>query len=109
MVFSPPRRASSPLPRRTVRAASRLAPLLGLVAALFIFLPVLPSTGAAKPSATATAQPQWQIARLGVDAWQKASYRRKGVKILVLDTLFRAYCDHLGKDLPRHVTSRSFR
>jgi subtilisin family serine protease len=100
-------RAAVSLPRRTARTASRLAPLLGLVAALFVFVPVLPSAGAAKP--TAAAEPQWQIARLGVDAWQKAGYRGKGVKVLVLDTGFRGYRDQLGKALPEHVTACSFR
>jgi hypothetical protein len=49
------------------------------------------------------------LARLGVDRWQGAGFRGKGVTIAILDTGFRGWRDHLGKALPAHVTVRSFR
>jgi len=49
------------------------------------------------------------LAQMGVDRWQAAGYRGKGVKVAVLDTGFRGYRSFLGKGLPAHVTARSFR
>jgi subtilisin family serine protease len=49
------------------------------------------------------------VALLGADKWQAQGFRGQGVKIAVLDTGFRGWRDHLGKDLPAHVTVRSFR
>jgi Subtilase family len=49
------------------------------------------------------------LARMGIDRWQAAGTRGKGVKIAVLDTGFRGYRDHLGAALPASVLVRSFR
>jgi subtilisin family serine protease len=49
------------------------------------------------------------LARLGAPDWADAGFRGKGVKVLVLDTGFRGYRDHLGKSLPAKVTARSAR
>jgi hypothetical protein len=49
------------------------------------------------------------LSQLGVDRWLTAGFRGRGVKVAVLDTGFRGWRDHLGKDLPEHVTVRSFR
>jgi subtilisin family serine protease len=49
------------------------------------------------------------LARLGAPGWNDAGFRGKGVKVLVLDTGFRGYRDHLGKSLPAKVTARSAR
>ncbi len=46
---------------------------------------------------------------LGAPDWVAAGFRGQGVKILVLDTGFRGYKDHLGKSLPAKVTARSAR
>jgi hypothetical protein len=45
----------------------------------------------------------------GVDAWHAAGMRGKGVKVAVLDTGFRGYRDHLGRELPATVKVKSFR
>ena len=49
------------------------------------------------------------LARMGASDWNDAGFRGKGVTILVLDTGFRGYRDHLGKSLPAKVTARSAR
>jgi subtilisin family serine protease len=49
------------------------------------------------------------LAALGVDRWHQAGFRGKGVKIAVLDTGFRGYREHLGKELPAQVKTASFR
>jgi hypothetical protein len=49
------------------------------------------------------------LERLGVAAWHKAGHRGCGVKVLVLDTGFTGYRDHLGHALPERVTVKSFR
>jgi subtilisin family serine protease len=52
---------------------------------------------------------QAHFKRLGVDAWQRDGFLGQHLKIAVLDSGFRGYRDHLGKDLPAEITSRSFR
>src|SRR5947209_2742607 len=49
------------------------------------------------------------LERLGVTAWHKAGHDGLGVKVLVLDTGFSDYRDHLGHALPAQVTVKSFR
>ena len=46
---------------------------------------------------------------LGAPDWNDAGFRGQKVKVLVLDTGFRGYKDHLGKSLPAKVTVRSAR
>jgi subtilisin family serine protease len=55
--------------------------------------------------------PLWRehLARLGVDRWQAAGFRGKGVKIAILDTGLRGYRQFLGTALPAKVTVHSFR
>src|SRR4051812_34820529 len=45
----------------------------------------------------------------GADAWHAAGVRGRGVKVAVLDTGFRGYRDHLGRELPATVKVKSFR
>jgi hypothetical protein len=49
------------------------------------------------------------LARLGVDRWHRAGFRGRGVKVAILDAGFRGYRSFLGKTLPPHVTTHSFR
>jgi subtilisin family serine protease len=49
------------------------------------------------------------LARIGVDQWQSAGVRGKGVKVAIIDSGFRGYRNYLGKALPDRVTARSFR
>jgi hypothetical protein len=49
------------------------------------------------------------LARLGADRWHRLGCRGRGVKVALLDSGFRGYRAHLGKALPGHVTTRSFR
>jgi subtilisin family serine protease len=46
---------------------------------------------------------------MGADCWQADGYRGQGVRVAVLDTGFRGYRSHLGKDLPPLVLTHSFR
>ena len=49
------------------------------------------------------------LAHLGAPDWNEAGFRGQGMKVLVLDTGFRGYKDHLGKSLPAKVTACSAR
>jgi hypothetical protein len=49
------------------------------------------------------------LTQLGVARWHAAGYRGQGVKIAVLDSGFRGYRKQLGKALPAHVLTHSFR
>jgi subtilisin family serine protease len=46
---------------------------------------------------------------LGVPLWHEAGFRGQGTKIAVLDSGFRGYRAHLGRELPWRVLTRSFR
>lgn len=48
------------------------------------------------------------VGATGADAWHKAGFTGKGVKIGVLDLGFDGYKDLLGKTLPARVTAKSF-
>jgi subtilisin family serine protease len=61
------------------------------------------------PGDGASLQQAQLLSRLGVDAWHKSGQRGQGLKVAVLDTGFLGYRDHLGKSLPAHVMTRSFR
>jgi hypothetical protein len=49
------------------------------------------------------------LRRLGIAPWHAAGYLGQRLKIAVLDSGFRGYRAHLGKELPEHVLVRSFR
>jgi hypothetical protein len=49
------------------------------------------------------------LADLGVDHWHKQGFRGQKIKIALLDSGFRGYKAFLGKELPEHVDTRSFR
>src|SRR5713226_7160593 len=49
------------------------------------------------------------LAELGVDHWHKQGVRGQKIKIALLDSGFRGYKAFLGKALPEHVATRSFR
>ncbi len=49
------------------------------------------------------------LRRLGADRWQAAGALGQRLKIAVLDSGFRGYRAHLGKELPARVIARSFR
>jgi subtilisin family serine protease len=55
------------------------------------------------------AERETHLKYLGAPDWNDAGFHGQGVKILVLDTGFRGYKDHLGKSLPAKVTVRSAR
>ncbi len=63
------------------------------------------------PSApyAAVTQRQQILARLGVDRWHSAGFRGQGIKVAILDSGFRGYPAFLGRNLPSHLTVRSFR
>jgi subtilisin family serine protease len=62
------------------------------------------------PATAAASRPREQLlTQLGVDRWLAAGFRGRGVKVAILDTGFRGWRDHLGKDLPAQVATRSFR
>jgi subtilisin family serine protease len=82
--------------------------VLALAALLPLALPC-PSPAASPVATGPAAQRAEHLARLGVDRWQAAGYRGRGVKIAILDTGWRGYKAHLGKALPAHVTAHSFR
>jgi hypothetical protein len=90
------------LPHTVLRRALLLAVLVSPASAA-------PLSAAAPEAAGPAAQRVEHLARLGVDRWQAAGYRGRGVKIAVLDTGWRGYRAHLGKALPAHVTVHSFR
>jgi hypothetical protein len=64
---------------------------------------------AAAPASSVARTREQILARLGADRWHAAGFRGRGVKVAVLDTGFRGWREHLGKDLPAHITARSFR
>jgi len=49
------------------------------------------------------------LVRIGAEQWHRLGHRGHGVKVLVLDTGFQGYKDHLGQSLPDQVVARSFR
>jgi len=49
------------------------------------------------------------LAGLGADRWHRAGFTGRGIKIAVLDSGFRGYRAQLGKALPAHIGTRSFR
>ena len=93
----------TPLP---VLPAILRSPAFRTVAFLLLLPAFLPSLPAVEPAAMRQRE---CLARLGVDRWQAAGFRGKGVTIAVLDTGFRGYRDHLGQALPATVRVRSFR
>jgi subtilisin family serine protease len=68
-----------------------------------------PDCGNLPPDPHPALQRAKRLARLGVDRWHAAGLRGRGLKIAVLDSGFRGYREHLGKALPAHVLTRSFR
>jgi subtilisin family serine protease len=46
---------------------------------------------------------------LGAARWHAAGHTGRGVRVVVLDTGFHGYRDHLGKHLPAKVETKSFR
>jgi subtilisin family serine protease len=72
---------------------------------------MLAGTSLAGPApAGDTARPQTDhLTRLGADRWHAAGFRGRGVRVAVLDSGFRGYRDYLGRSLPDHVLTRSFR
>jgi hypothetical protein len=125
MTYTPPRRACAT--RRFLHPR-----LSWLVAAVFCCLALagpamVPSARAYPPPATlpkadatpgqastawmaqAVEQRHQHLAQLGVERWQTAGYRGRGVKVAILDTGFRGYHNFLGRALPAHVTVHSFR
>jgi hypothetical protein len=50
-----------------------------------------------------------QLSQLRVDRWQREGYRGQGLKIAILDTGLRGVDSFLGRVLPAHVQTRSFR
>jgi subtilisin family serine protease len=79
-----------------------LAALVGLAT---VFAP--PATPDADP--TPPLDHAAHLERLGVPSWHRQGYRGQGVKIAILDTGFHGWRQYLGKQLPVHVTTRSFR
>ncbi len=97
-------------PRTRITEVNRpLAP--GIALALLLLTGSLLRAGTiAAPAEPATPeQREKHIASLGVPAWHAAGWRGKGIKVAVLDTGFRGYRDHLGKELPANVAAHSFR
>lgn len=54
-------------------------------------------------------KPARELAALGVPAWHAAGIKGHGVRVLILDTGFRGYQQHLGHALPTKVSTKSFR
>jgi len=48
------------------------------------------------------------LARLGIEPWHRAGVRGAGVKVAIIDSGFRGYREHLGKDLPQRIAVQSF-
>ena len=46
---------------------------------------------------------------LGTARWHAAGHAGRSVRVVILDTGFRGYRDHLGKGLPAKVEAKSFR
>jgi subtilisin family serine protease len=106
------RRTGTPL----VSLACLTALLMGLASALCAAARPAPVPVAdeaephpATPTPSAVGPRQQLLARMGVDRWQAAGVRGRGVKVAVIDTGFRGWRNYLGKVLPAHVTTRSFR
>ena len=109
-----PRLLRDSLRRASTRARLAVA-ILGLCLVVVFSGTTVPA-GEAGPSAPVppSAMPavlarQKHLAALGLEPWQAAGATGKGVKIAILDTGFHGYHDHLGKALPAHVTTHSFR
>src|SRR5690349_18757301 len=68
-----------------------------------------PDCGLAPPLTAPALQRSQHLARLGVDRWHAAGHKGAGVKVAVLDSGFRGYQACLGKGMPAHVVTRSFR
>jgi subtilisin family serine protease len=89
--------------------------LLGLTAALSIPSRTTSAVSVGDESDKTTTNPsaarprEQLLARMGIDRWQAAGIRGKGVKVAIIDTGFRGWRDQLGKALPAHVTAHSFR
>ena len=49
------------------------------------------------------------LSGMGVESWHAQGCKGHGVKVAILDTGFCGYRVYLGKALPAHVTTRSFR
>ncbi len=104
---------------RLLRSLTLLAPQGAVLSLALLLSPLLALVALAGTPVPEPARPAWQIqaeqlrsqhlARMGVDRWQSAGVRGKGVKIAVLDTGWRGYRDHLGKALPANVLAHSFR
>jgi hypothetical protein len=106
------------------RTALALAFLLGLPLA-FTALPAGPARTAATTAPLAATEESAEertvvlpamaperlrhLTRLGVAPWHAAGHRGRGIKVAILDSGFRGYREHLGKDLPAKVVTRSFR
>lgn len=68
-----------------------------------------PDSDPAPPDPFPAKQRARRLASLGVDRWHKAGFKGQGIKVAVLDSGFRGYRAALGKALPKHVTTHSFR
>jgi hypothetical protein len=92
------------------RRTTPLRLLLSLTALLLSLAPAVTARAETPTQARSDTRPRDQLlSQLGVDRWLTAGFRGRGVKVAVLDTGFRGWHDHLGKDLPAHITARSFR
>ncbi|VTS03609.1 S8 family serine peptidase [Tuwongella immobilis] len=52
--------------------------------------------------------PEW-IDRLNVPDWHAKRFTGQGIRVAVLDSSFRGYRQHLGRELPQTVVTQSFR
>jgi subtilisin family serine protease len=68
-----------------------------------------PDCGLPPPDADPESERARHLTRLGVERWHRSGYTGRGLKVAILDSGFRGYRDSLGKALPAHVTTRSFR
>jgi hypothetical protein len=93
------------------RTNSPLRPLRILTALLLSLAAAVPVSAAdkAEPAASGARLRAQLLSQLGADRWLAAGIRGHGVKVAILDTGFRGWRNHLGKDLPAHVAARSFR
>ena len=58
---------------------------------------------------TAAPERQAHLSNLGVARWHEQRQRGQGITVAILDSGFRDYRQFLGKGLPAHVKTRSFR
>jgi hypothetical protein len=112
----------------TLRATRKLrrGPLVALAGVLLVGLLAVPQAQSGRaapltlaeqttpdtlvaPSSSPALQRQQHLARLGILRGHAAGHRGQGIKVAILDSGFRGYPAHLGKALPAHVTTRSFR